>query len=171
MKRAEGLRPILMMDANGDYLAGTDKELREFIITNGLADPFFDRFQSSPPTYIHGTKRIDYILMDPSLTGAIKRIGYLGTHEGIFSDHVMAVMDMDERTLFTGLLNRPPPKHSREILIAQDDKVHAFLHTAKAQLVEHEIQRRVFELASDLQQEPRLPTSIDTIPSINNSST
>ena len=149
MKRAEGLRPILMMDANGDYMAGTDKELREFIITNGLADPFYDRFQSSPPTFIHGTKRIDYILIDPSLTGAIKRIGYLGTHKGIFSDHVMAVMDMDERTLFAGLLNRPPPKHSREILIAQDDKVHAFLHTAKAQLNEHEIQRRVFELASD----------------------
>jgi hypothetical protein len=147
-KREEGLRPILMMDANGDYLEGNDKELRDFINANGLADPFYDRFQISPPTFIHGTKRIDYIFMDPSLTGAIKRIGYLGTHEGIFSDHVMAVMDMDERTLFAGLLNRPPPKHSREILIAQEDKVQAFIHTTKDLLKEHAVQRRVFELAS-----------------------
>lgn len=151
-KRAEGLRPILMMDANGDYRNGKDTELRDFINLNNLCDPFYDKFEISPATFIYGTKRIDYILTDPALAGAITRIGYLGTHEGTHSDHVMAVMDMDERKLFAGLINRPPPRHSREILIAQEDKVQAFLHTTKSLLKEHEIQRRVFDLAAEFVQ-------------------
>jgi len=47
--------------------------------------------------------------MDPALTHAITRIGYLGTHAGVHSDYVMVVMDVDEALLFHGLLNRPPP--------------------------------------------------------------
>ena len=161
LKRKEGLRPILMMDTNGDYMQGKDNELRDFIHTTDLCDPFYERFQISPATYIHGTKRIDYILIDPALTSAITRIGYLGTHEGAFSDHVMAVMDMDERVLFAGILNRPPHKHSREILIAQEDKVRAFLHTTRALLTEHAIERRVYELASEFVVEGSTPTTIE----------
>jgi hypothetical protein len=148
-KRNEGLRPILMMDANGDYLKGKDKELADFIAANGLCDPFYEKFQISPSTYVHGPNRLDYILMDPALTGAIERIGYLGTHDGAMSDHVMAVVDVCERKLFDGILNRPPIHHSREILIAQEDKVANFLHTIRPLLKEHEIQRRTFDLAAD----------------------
>lgn len=146
-KRAEGLRPILMMDANGDYNQGNDKDFKEFLHSSGLCDPFYDKFESSPPTYIHGTRRLDYILTDPALVGAITRIGYLGTHDGVHSDHVMAVMDMDESILFAGIINRPPDRHSREILIVQDDKVQDFLNTLRPLFKEHEIQRRVFDLA------------------------
>lgn len=147
-KRQEGLRPIVMMDANGDYQHGSDNELTAFIDNAGLCDPFYEKFKITTPTYAHGAKRLDYIFTDPALMGAITRIGYLGTHDGIPSDHVMAVMDMDERTLFAGILNRPPPRHSREILIAQDDKVQAFLHTICPLLKEHEVQRRVIDLAT-----------------------
>ena len=148
-KRNEGLRPILMMDANGDYLKGNDKELTNFIDANGLCDPFYEKFQISPSTYVHGSNRIDYILMDPALTGAIERIGYLGTHDGAMSDHVMAMVDVCEQKLFNGILNRPPVHHSREILIAQADKVEHFLNTVRPLLKEHEIQRRAFDLAAD----------------------
>ena len=148
-KRNEGLQLILMMDANGDYIKGKDKELADFLNTNGLCDPFYDKFQISPATYIHGSNRLDYIFMDPALTGAIKRIGYLGTHDGAMSDHVMAVMDICETTLFAGILNRPPQHHSREILIAQEDKVANFLNTICPLLKEHEMHRRVFDLAVD----------------------
>lgn len=153
VKREEGLRPIVMMDANGDYINGTDNELRDFIHTTGMCDPFYDKFNISPPTYIYGTKRLDYILMDPTLTGAITRIGYLGTHDGVLSDHTMAVMDMCEHTLFAGILNRPPTRHSREILIAQADKVQAFLQTLHPLLKEHEVERRTYELATAFVQE------------------
>ena len=41
-KRLEGYRPIIMMDANGDYNHATqgDNDLKEFITTSGLADPY-----------------------------------------------------------------------------------------------------------------------------------
>jgi hypothetical protein len=39
----------------------------------------------------------------------------------------MAYVDMEQKTMFAGLINRPPPAHSRDILIEQEDKVQDFL--------------------------------------------
>ena len=101
--RARGFYPIVMMDANGDYQGG-DKDLNKFLFDAGLGDPFFDKFNISPTTIVNGSSRIDYIFMDPSLSPAIDRIGYLGTHDGALSDHVVGYVDLDERILFAGLL-------------------------------------------------------------------
>ena len=94
--RNNGFRPIVLMDANGDYKSGRDDRLASFIEEAGLCDPFYDKFQESPATYVYGTRRLDYILVDPILSTAITRIGYLGTHDGVLSDHVMAVLDVNE---------------------------------------------------------------------------
>ena len=144
--RLKGLRPILMMDANGDL--ATDSELRSFLSDARLSDPFFDRFGISPRTNINGSTRIDYIFMDAALTPSILRIGYLGTHDGALSDHVMAYVDFDETSLFQGILNRPLPAHSREILIEQDDKVQDFLSTLHPLLDSHNFEARVACLAN-----------------------
>lgn len=93
-----------MMDANGDY-NGKAKDLAAFLMQAGLSDPFYDKFNFSPTTYIYGKPRLDYMLVDPALTHAIKQVGYLGTHNGALSDHVMAVIDFDENELFLGILN------------------------------------------------------------------
>lgn len=146
-KREKGYRPILMIDANGDYTSGDDTGLKGFIMDAGLSDPYHDRFPEPTRTYIHGTKRIDYIFMDPALTHSVQRIGYLGTHEGAVSDHVMAYVDMDCQRMFAGVVNRPPMAHSREILIEQEDKVQAFLRTLQPVLKEHNIEGRVYNLA------------------------
>ena len=146
-KREKGYRPILLIDANGDYSSGKDSGLKNFLVDTGLSDPYHDRFPETTRTYIHGTTRIDYIFMDPALTHSIQRIGYLGTHEGAISDHVMAYVDMDHRQMFAGVVNRPPMAHSREILIEQEDKVQAFLRTLQPVLTEHNIESRVFKLA------------------------
>jgi hypothetical protein len=146
--RVNGFCPILMMDANGDYTAD-DKYFASFLTEAGLDDPFFDKFQISPPTYIRGTRRLDYIFIDPALSSALVRIGYLGTHDGVMSDHVMALADFDERKLFSGVLNRPPPRHSREILIEQMDKVQAFMHTLLPRLKQSNMQQRVYDLARE----------------------
>ncbi len=106
-KRLGGYRPILMLDANGDYLGGSDPRFATFLREAGLMDPFYERFHISPPTYVWGTRRLDYILIDPALDSALTRIGYLGTHDGALSDHVMAMADFDESLLFAGILNRP----------------------------------------------------------------
>ena len=105
--RLEGYYPILMIDANGDYRDTTrpDKELSNFLESTNLVDPFADKFDLHPRTNIHGTKRIDYIFMDSRCTSAIMRVGYLGTHEGAYSDHCLAYMDVDEEKIFHGVLN------------------------------------------------------------------
>ena len=136
------------MDANGDYRED-DKYFASFLNEAGLDDPFFDKFQISPPTYIRGTQRLDYIFIDPALSSSLVRIGYLGTHDGVMSDHVMMLADFDEQGLFSGVLNRPPPRHSREILIEQTDKVQAFMHTLIQRIKEINLQQRVYDLVPD----------------------
>jgi hypothetical protein len=82
--------------------------------------------------------------MDSALTRSVQWIGYLGTHEGAVSDHVMAYVDMDYRQMFAGVVNRPPMAHLREILIKQEDKVQVFLHTLQPVLKEHNIKGQVY---------------------------
>ena len=145
-KRSNGYRPILLIDANGDYQKGKDKGLQQFLEESQLEDPYASRFGHTR-TYIHGSSRLDYIFMDRALVQSIKRIGYLGTHEGAPSDHVMAYVDMDQATMFAGLINRPPMAHSREILVEQEDKVQKFLREVTARFSEHTVQERVYAMA------------------------
>ena len=157
--RARGFRPIVMIDANGDYM-GKDSDLQAFLSNSCLCDPFYERFQISPTTYVNGSSRIDYIFMDRALCPAVTQIGYLGTHDGAFSDHVMAYADFDERTLFAGVINRPLPMHSREILVEQEDKVLAFLHSLYPILDAHNIDARVFSLADSFAAAGATPNTI-----------
>ena len=105
--KLEGYTPILMMDANGDdnFAEEIDHDLRKFIEDTHLVDNFHEKFPEPLRTYTRGKKRLDRILFDPALVGAIKRIGYLGTHEGQFSDHVYACVDFNEKKLFRGVIN------------------------------------------------------------------
>ena len=145
--RAKGYRPILLIDANGDYQKGKDKDLLKFVDDAQLTDPYADRFGHTR-TFIRGSSRIDYIFMDRALIPSIKSIGYLGTHEGAISDHVMAYVDMDHQQMFAGIMNKPPPATARDILIEQEDKVQRFLRHVLAQFETHKIAERVFQLAA-----------------------
>lgn len=147
--RADGYRPILMMDANGDYLSPSspDKDLQAFLLDTHLVDPFHTKFGVSPRTFAYGTKRIDYIFMDSTCTAAIQRVGYLGSHEGAHSDHCLAYVDIDEKLLFHGILNRPVPHHSREITLVQEDKVMRFITELEEKMKEHKLHTRTFDIA------------------------
>ena len=150
-QRMEGYRPIVMMDANGDYLAqrGTDTSLKDFLENAQLSDHFHDKFNISPRTFIHGSRRIDYIFTDPALSLAIRHIGYLGTHDGADSDHCVAYVDFDENQLFQGLINRPVSHHSREILLAQADKAQEFVTTLESTFDTHSFPQRVTDMAQE----------------------
>ena len=147
--RAKGYRPIVMMDANGDYRTDRtpDRALATFITNSNLSDPFYEKFTTSPRTFLYGSKRLDYIFMDPALILSIRNIGYLGTHMGADSDHCLAYVDFDEKQLFAGLINRPVPHHSCEILIAQADKVQEFVEALTSKLDEHRIPQKIMHLA------------------------
>ena len=108
-----------MMDANGDYTRQKgDQDLREFIQGTGLVDRYKDKFSAPIRTFIRGIKRLDYILVDPGLVEAIKRIGYLESHESAYSDHVYEYEDFTEAKLFHGRINRPIPVHTREFILS-----------------------------------------------------
>ncbi|KAL3784917.1 hypothetical protein ACHAWO_001204 [Cyclotella atomus] len=152
-KRQQGFRPIVMMDANEDWVAESHKKqgnkLQKFMQQTQLVDPYYMKFNKAPRTYIRGTSRLDYILVDPALVPAIKRIGYMGSTEGNRSDHTMAFVDFDEKILFKGLINRPTEIHSREFMICQDDKKLKFTTLSRTQFIIHKIAERVMALAAD----------------------
>jgi hypothetical protein len=125
--RAKGYCPIIALDANEDWVNcshPTERErLHKFIIRNQLCDPYFNKFQVAPRTYIDGPWRLDYILIDTALEDAVERVGYLGSHEGNFSDHTMAYIDFNAKKLVRGIINLPTEIHSREFLIEQTGKM------------------------------------------------
>ncbi len=108
-KRKEGYCPILMLDANRDihHPQTPDVEMQKFIQRTSLTDAYNKNFHGSPHTHMWGTKRLHYILVDPGLTQAIERIGYLGTHKGAETDHVYAYMDLNDKIANQGTLHRP----------------------------------------------------------------
>ena len=148
-KRLQGFRPILMMDANGDHHYEKDKDevLAQFIQDAGLSDVYHNRFPEQINTYVYGKKRLDMILMDPSLEEAVVRIGYLGLHDVTLSDHVLAYVDFDTEKLFHGVINRPMPMHAREFRLEQKDKVREFQKIVKKEFEDHRISQRIFKLA------------------------
>lgn len=131
----EGYKPILCGVANEDWVkrshAKEGDQLSKFMRDAQLADPFYNKFAEAPQTYIRSTNRLDYILVDPALTHAIKRIGYLESAEANFSDHVMSYVDFDENLLFKGLINRPTELHSRQFMVEQTDKKLVFTCIAR----------------------------------------
>jgi hypothetical protein len=143
-KREEGFRPILMMDANGTTF--TDEKFRTFQQEAILEDPYYNKFLDMPPTYMRGPNRLDYILMDEGLIPAVREIGYLGTHQAVYSDHAMAWVDFDERVLFTGRINRPPLFMHRQFTLNQEDKVRDFMQVFRKLITDHRIPRKVVAL-------------------------
>jgi hypothetical protein len=130
-ERSNGYRPILCMDANEDWSdARTGKSLKKFMNELKLVDPLYDRFDGKglvESTYSRGRRRIDFLLFDAALAPAVKRIGTLGLHHAIVSDHVMVYADIDEKELFQGRINRPVRVPTREFILAQEDKCKMFL--------------------------------------------
>ncbi len=148
-KRQQGFRPILMMDANDDWVTSPNTSFRKFLDELKLEDPLYNKFKDAglaQTTYARGSRRIDYIFVDPIIAPAIKRIGTLGLNEGIVSDHVMLYMDVKEDELFRGILNRPVLNPARELVIEQADKCDKFIQRFKELAKEKKFAERIVKL-------------------------
>ena len=151
-KRQEGFQPILMMDANDTWLETGSKEFKSFVEEMQLVDPLYEKFSEdglTQTTYSRGSRRIDFILVNSSIQKAIKKIGTLGLHEGIMSDHVMLYMDVDERELFKGQVNRPTLNPCREFIIQHADKQKKFLEYFRKHAEKQKFKSRAKKLAED----------------------
>ena len=165
-KRLKGFRPILMMDANGDYTCtktqDRNKDLKSFIREANLVDHFHEKFPDPIHIYVYGSKRLDYILADPALVEAIERIRYLGTHKGACSDHVLAYVDFNTAKLLKGEINHPIDIHTREFRLKQRDKVIKSLEELIPAFKENSIKERVMRLAEDFRKHGKTKRSVDT---------
>ena len=67
-----------MMDANRDYNSPKgDAKLENFIQNAGLVYHYHEKFPGPVRTYVHGSKQLYYIYVDPGLIGTTERIGWL----------------------------------------------------------------------------------------------
>ena len=151
--RGKGYRPILMLDANEDWVRKSHQHqgdrLYDFMVAAQLIDPYYEKFKTAPRTFVNGPNRLDYILVDPALSHAIKHVGYIASYEGNMSDHTMAYVDFDEQALFKGIINRPTEIHCREFVIEQTDKKLLFTTMGRTLFNNHKIPERVMALAAD----------------------
>ena len=78
---------IVLMDANQQL---KEKNcLGNFVQSTGLIDIVAERepHLADDPTYLWGSKRLDYILISPGLTKAVVKVGHHPFHQHIVSDH------------------------------------------------------------------------------------
>ena len=70
-----------MMDGNGDenYDKEPDHDMQKFTEDAQLVDHFHEKFPELSWAYTYDSKRLNWIMSDPALVGAIEIIGYLGT--------------------------------------------------------------------------------------------
>ena len=154
VKRAEGYRPVVMLDANEDWVNPSQKDrgkgerLHRFLRMNNLIDPLFRKFGMSPRTYDRGKQRLDYILIDSQLEDSVVRVGNLGSHEGAHSDHALCYIDFDTDKLFYGRIHRPVDIGARQFMMEQSDKAEKFLNILRQKQNHQRIKERVFELAA-----------------------
>ena len=164
-KRAEGFRPILMMDANDDWLESSSVTFKSFIDELQLEDPHYTKggdLGIAQTTYARGRKRIDFILVDRTIVPSIKKIGTLALHEGIVSDHVMLYMDCDETQLFGRIINQPVLNPSRELVIEHADKCASFIEKFRADVNAREFPARIQRLSQAFKLEGATDTNQTT---------
>ena len=96
---------ILVGDFNDD-ITDADSNMQHIASQCGLVDLFSVRLGSPtiPPTYQRGTKRLDYVLMSPSLVPKIQAAGYDPFGYRLPSDHRAMFLDFRTDLLFDQVL-------------------------------------------------------------------
>ena len=137
---------IIGIDANDTDHTTTD--FGRFCKQCDLVDVFTHLHpENTPPhTYQRGNNRIDYILITPALTPALKSTGFLPFNIPFMSDHGLAYADFDEEVLFLGMTNNPVDS-ARRNLISTNPKGRAnYCDDMADQFLRHNITHRVEQL-------------------------
>ena len=117
-----------------------------------LEDPLYNKFKESEltgTTCLRGSCLVDFIFDRSTILTAIKRIGTLGLHKGIISDHVMLCMDCDERMLFVGIINQHVMNPSTEFVLEHVDKCEASLKEFRSYEEAKKFGKRIKKLAKN----------------------
>ena len=89
------------MDANGT-IDGLPNGLTCLIAKTNLVYAVSRSHSKLPHTYLRGSRRVDFILVTPSLLPHFRKYGHLGIQDGIPSEHCNLWMELDSHAIFQG---------------------------------------------------------------------
>jgi endonuclease/exonuclease/phosphatase family metal-dependent hydrolase len=96
---------ILMGDFN-EELGSSVRGITKVVANCNLVDVYAAKLEDAVPTYSRGTKRLDYILMTPTVASHVTRCGADPFNHRFFSDHRGIYLDLELEGLFDR--NLPP---------------------------------------------------------------
>jgi hypothetical protein len=159
---------IVSMDANDTYnpgLPGTphpveyqperptissthNGKLSTLIASCGLRDPLAMQHSSRPfpASHIRGSKRIDYILVTPSLVPAVTNSGSLAFHSLFHSDHRAYYLDFNSVLLFSAPAYDIAPPSYRQLQLSDPRLKNQYRDILHKQLEYHKIYDKVESL-------------------------
>ena len=96
-----------------------------------------------------GSKRIDLILGDAFIRGAVIKSGPLEENDGFFSDHTMQWVDLNTKNLFKSEIVVPIALNTREFVVTKAKKKHAFQDKFDNLNAYHKVEAKIDKLEAD----------------------
>ena len=129
----------------------------------GLADLFSTRTGNSntPSTYQRGTKRIDYVLMSPSLLDKVIAAGYDPFGYRLPSDHRGMYIDIDTHALFGQDPVQLAPMQKRDFNTTNPETVRQYVMHKSAYLHDHRVLDRLTVLENMVQPDHDYAEALD----------
>ncbi len=151
-----GNRLILFIDMNEHVLTGT---LPRQLLCLGLHKATHKHWgDTEPHTYVYGdNKPINGIYHMPDLI--ITALTQLSFHEGV-GDHRNILVDISTSSAIGKFERRVIPPKARRLVTKNDLSVKAYLCFVTKECLRHKIQRRLDNIARDLQTRPVSPTHL-----------
>lgn len=137
------------MDANSDCNA-PNNQVTKFMSKTHLIYPLTILHPSATdtPTHSRGRKRIDTIIVTPTLLRHIDHIHILPFDPILFSDHRPILLTMNQTSLF-GYWDLPHPPSSRRLITTNTKRHKKYTTYLEYQLTHHNISKRVTKLHED----------------------
>ena len=137
---------VLMMDANEPSISGS--AIDTIVISCGLIDAhtLTSATTTPPATYHRGTQKIDFILVSPRPSSAIRAASILALHDGYLSDHRALIVDFDAALLFSGNTSEIVPPSTRQLTSTNPKAVSAYVKHMLYHIAYHRIEERVARL-------------------------
>jgi hypothetical protein len=90
-----------------------------------------------PATYSRGSKKIDFVLISPSLVVAVVGVSILELHDGYISDHRALVVDYDATLFFGGPTSPIVAPQPRRLTSTNPKAVHTYTSHMRSQFEMH----------------------------------
>lgn len=151
----------------GDFnetLDDCNSGILKLVTYNNLTDPFLYRFphHSTFGTHANGQRRIDSVLITPTLLPSLLKIGYAPFHYSTRSDHRPLLLEFQTRALFGLQHIQIQAAHHR--VIRSNDKI--MVHRFISRWYQEIFDRKGYEIQSQLDKDeggPALVESLDNI--------